>query len=308
MVEKKRTSYSYAKLPDAGLGNKLLVWARALAFAHLNDLPLIVSPWGRLKIGPLLRGEKSRRFYFGYFKNTNSLSYFKQQLILRSYNRINEPEIAVLTSDHSQAANNLYVFHKVSHWSDYFKGLKEQRDFIRDALYSMLEEKHRDELATLDTPVIGIHVRLGDFLKLRPGEEYAKVGNARAPLDYYKSIIEGVRKIHGAALPVTIFSDGQDAEIKELLELPNVSRSNASSDITDLLLLSRSSLIVPTPGSTFGYWAGFLSDVPMLHHQDHFHSTVRAAASNNSVYEGAIGNSFEAWPELLKQNIKEIRY
>ena len=35
----------YAKLPRGGLGNKMLVWARALVFSQRNSLPLFVSRW-----------------------------------------------------------------------------------------------------------------------------------------------------------------------------------------------------------------------------------------------------------------------
>ena len=38
-------SYCHAELPKAGLGNKLFVWAKALALSRLNELPLVVSGW-----------------------------------------------------------------------------------------------------------------------------------------------------------------------------------------------------------------------------------------------------------------------
>src|SRR5262245_58768639 len=52
-----------ALLPNAGLGNKLFVWAKAGVFAHLNRLNSMVIGWTYPKIGPLLRGERSLRMY-----------------------------------------------------------------------------------------------------------------------------------------------------------------------------------------------------------------------------------------------------
>ena len=36
-----KKNYVYAKLPRAGIGNKLIVWARALVFAHVNNKLLL---------------------------------------------------------------------------------------------------------------------------------------------------------------------------------------------------------------------------------------------------------------------------
>ena len=50
-----------AKLPKAGLANKLLVWARALVFAKENNYELFVIGWFDFKLGPFLRNEKTKR-------------------------------------------------------------------------------------------------------------------------------------------------------------------------------------------------------------------------------------------------------
>src|SRR5665647_589640 len=54
------------KLPKAGLGNQLFPLMRAYTFAHLNQLPVIVTHYQQLKIGPWLRGEKTKRNYNGF--------------------------------------------------------------------------------------------------------------------------------------------------------------------------------------------------------------------------------------------------
>ena len=50
-------SIVHAKLPRTGLGNKLTVWARAVVFAHNNNLPLITTGWWHIPIGTILRRE-----------------------------------------------------------------------------------------------------------------------------------------------------------------------------------------------------------------------------------------------------------
>ena len=71
------------KLPSAGLGNQLFPLMHAMVFAELNNLPLTVTGYHRIKIGPYLRGEKSKRSYKGYFKFQKSLhgSYTKAHVI-----------------------------------------------------------------------------------------------------------------------------------------------------------------------------------------------------------------------------------
>lgn len=62
-----------ADIPRCGLGNKMLVWAKAMIFARAHDLPLYTFGWEQFNLGPLLRGERSNRFYTGYFKKERNL-------------------------------------------------------------------------------------------------------------------------------------------------------------------------------------------------------------------------------------------
>ncbi len=55
------------KLPKAGLGNQLFPLMHAFVFAKLNNLPVIVTGYHQLKIGPYIRREKNKRQYKGYF-------------------------------------------------------------------------------------------------------------------------------------------------------------------------------------------------------------------------------------------------
>ena len=69
-------SHVVAVLPNAGLANKLFVWAKAQVFAEVNRLPVYTIGWSYPKIGPLLRGERSMRMYARYFERSSPRALF----------------------------------------------------------------------------------------------------------------------------------------------------------------------------------------------------------------------------------------
>lgn len=299
-------SYAYANLPRSGLGNKLLVWARALVFAKLNALPLLVSSWTQLHIGPFLRGERSKRFYLRSFEHRQPVGLLRRLFISRAYRRVLEPAVRAVPGGPERFS--VYEFQREPHWSDYFEGIKDHRELVRDSLHALVVERHRRELARLEAPVIGVHVRMGDYRPLAQGQDFAKVGQTRTPLRYFADVIEAVRRAHGHDLPVTLFSDGEDHELAELLALPRVTRARTRADVLDLLLLAKSRLIICSAGSSFGYWSAFLADAPIILHPDHIHEPIRSKSVDDVFYEGGPTGPDGAMPELLLANIRDIRW
>ena len=55
------------RLGGAGLGNLLFPWARSLVYAKNNHSICISPTWRALKLGPLFRNEKDKRFYSDLF-------------------------------------------------------------------------------------------------------------------------------------------------------------------------------------------------------------------------------------------------
>ena len=145
-------SFVYANLPRAGLGNMLFVWARALVFAHLNDLPLRTSSWTQPKLGPFLRGERHTRLYWGYFDTRNVLKPW-QSLRLRRLVHVEEPPLEQLTRVADRTA---YVLSQIPHWADYFVGLKSYRHLIRERLWVMTS---REDAASTNRPVFSLYRR-----------------------------------------------------------------------------------------------------------------------------------------------------
>lgn len=289
-------SHVLAALPRAGLGNMLLVWGRASVFAHINDLPLVVSGWGRVSLGPFLRREKHKRLYRGYFIDDFGAGPVKRALLERRAQIVREPEIVELSTEFEAAAKpKLYIFDTLPHWSDYFAHLRENHAFVRSSLLRMVHPRHVEIARKAPAPVIGIHLRMGDMRSL-------------TSLPYFVTLIQALRAVHGGPVPVTLFSDGYDHELTEILSLPAVTRAAAGSDIAELLMLSRSQLIVLSAGSTFGLWATFLSDAPALMHSYHLNAPVRPSSITEHSFEGAVDPECpEAWPGLLLRSVTGLK-
>jgi len=291
------------KLPKAGLGNQLFPLMKASVFAHLNNMEVRVTGYNRLKIGPYLRREKSKRKYsnsFTFQKNIISEQIEKWKIHGKGhYELISEPDVVKLPE--TVLPGKLFVFTETPHYRDLFAGLREQHELVKTLFWNVLQSSVKKRLEKLQTPYIGVHVRMGDFPSLKEGENFNEVGQKRTPETYFIDIITRIREVHGSTLPVTVFTDGYRHEFNKLFELENIEMAEGNPDIIDLLLLSRSKIIVTATGSTFSYWAGFLSEAPVILHPDHIHQPHRG---NPTLYEGAL----DVHNDLLVQSIRSIPY
>jgi hypothetical protein len=295
------------KLPKAGLGNQLFPLMRAKIFAHLNDLPIIVTGYHQIKIGPYLRRERSKRNYDHYFnfqknffgelsdkwrlnKNKELPTYSDREL-----EKINENE---------KVQPTIYLYDKIPHWNDYFSELKNFREITIDLFFDSITQNIKKKTSLQQIPCIGVHIRMGDFRKLKAGEDFSKVGAVRTPENYFIDVINNIRKIHGSELPVSVFSDGKKNELQLILAMENIFLVEGNPDIVDLILLSKSKIIIASAGSTFSYWAGFLASAPVILHPDHIHQSIRSTEINNKWYEG----SWDSSNSILIDNIKKINW
>lgn len=292
------------KLPKAGLGNQLFPLMNALVFAKLNNLKVIVIGYHQLKLGPYLRNEKSKRRYSGYFNFQKNivgayLDTLKIKALRKKYKSVYESQVDKLSPE--ALDDRIFFFEKMPSYHDYFIQLKPHRELVKQLLYEQLNPWIIKEVAKAAQPVIGVHVRMGDFRKLDEGETF-KGGHVRTPEDYFVDIINGIREIHGRLLPVSVFTDGRKNEFKDLFRLEQVNLAEGNADIVDLLLLSKSRIIVSSTGSTFSYWAGFISDAAFIKHPDHIHQPIWPESNQMNKYEGP----FDKNNETLVQQIREI--
>ena len=289
-----------AFLPNAGLANKLFVWAKAEIFAHLNNLPVRVFGWTYPKIGPMRRDERSERMYGRFFDTSPG-----HALLSLSYGGlwgglVDEPSCTQLVETSPKA---VYLFRKVPHWSNYFGDIRNHRDLICSRLLSIVRKKYVFELDAADTPVVAMHVRRGDFRALEAGEDFRRVGGVRTRDAYFASIVHGLRSAAGNEVPITIFSDGHDAELSFLLRLPAVARAKPLNDVSQLLLMSRAPVIVTSAGSTYGEWAAYLSDAIVLRHPHHIHAPIRPTSADGRLYEVPSPETSGGWQDLWQRTI-----
>ncbi len=293
------------KLPKAGLGNQLFPIMKAFVFGRLNNLKVIVTGYHWLKLGPYLRKEKTKRRYYGYFifQKTWIGEQFDKRKIRKSEKDllIKEPPIQVL--ELNEIENKSFVFSEPPSFRDFFAGLNMNRTLTKKIFWELLNDSIKKQLENKKTPCIGVHIRRGDFQNLKPGLDFRQAAQVRTPEKYFIEVIQNIREIHGSSLPVTIFTDGFRHEFEDLFTLENISMSEGNPDIVDMVLLSRSEIIVTATGSTFSYWAGFLSDVAVILHPDHIYNSNRLPAENPELYEGPMDKN----NPLLVKSIQKIK-
>jgi hypothetical protein len=280
-----RDSFVLAITPRAGLGNKLLVWARAAVFATLNNLPLYVSPWEQIRIGPLLRRERDKKIYSSLFYHRHRLAFYLHLIRSRRLKQVINPDLASLDPSDRPSSPTVYLFSWRVDGGDYFKELRPYQQIVKTALLSIVLP-HQMRLAERQpTPCIGVHIRRGDFPEIN-AEAFNQTQFGRTPLSYFVDTILTLRQIAQRELPVSIFSDASPEELTPLLSISNVHYASTQSALADMLTLAKSKVIVFSAGSTFGYWSGFLSDAALIHHRAHFQHPIRLRTDH--LFEGVL--------------------
>ena len=293
----------FAFLPNAGLGNKLFVWARAQAFASTNRLKCYTYGWTQPRIGPLLRGERRAIVYGAAFKGRLFEDARGLISLLSSSSWEYDPPVQPL--DIADDTNRSFIYKELPHWSDYFIGIRDRRDELKCAFLASVKDRVLDRVATVAPPVVAVHLRRGDFRELGAGEDFAKVGLVRTSETYFFELIENVRNCAGTDLPVMVFSDGTDEECRPLTEICGVQRAPILSDVGDMILMSRAKVLITSAGSTFGMWSAFLSSAAVIVHPDHYHAPMRPSSVNERHFEGPAVGHWRTWSKLLIDNIKD---
>lgn len=287
-------SFVYVKLPKSasGLGNKFLTWSKGVVFGHINQLPIYTINWYHIHKGAILRNEKTKRWYKGNFVDLPFLKTIEIFVKHFFYQRTIEPNFLRIF-EHKR--NTIFEFNSVPAHTDYFFGLREHRGIIIDSLRREISSSVWNELSKKRTPIIGVHIRRGDL----PKKELTSSQD-------FINIILTIRRIVGRDLLVTVFSDARRSELSDILSLPNVTLSEEGSDILEMLLLSRSKVIVTSFASTFSYWAGFISDSPMIRQKMDDRGLIRSPEYGKGVFEGRLDGNNDVAPSLLVENLQEL--
>lgn len=271
--------------PRYGLCNKLITWAKALVWCEKNGVRLIVRGWTHLPFGSILRGDKSWRWYRGFFSGSKPFSGF-----LTMKNAV----VVTGISDPVLKGVSFYHFKATPYISD-LPLLRDYQPLIRQEFFKMIRPKHITLAATFTPPSVGIHIRQGDF---------AKIG-AAVKLEYFSNLILNLRDILGFGVPITIFSDGYKTDLEPLLSLPDVFLFQSTNDLVDLLVFSSSKILVTSPGSSYSHWAAFISEGIVIHHPSTWVPQCRPEYVNSKRFEGKLRVD-GTFPEELIRQLKEL--
>lgn len=222
------------RLGGSGLGNILFPWARSIVYAKKNNLERIQTTWKNLKFGTFFRRERDKRMYLDLFTGREGVDGFRKFLLLNFSNKVK-------------------VF---SGMQNLFEPFKKEHDYVKSELLKIINPYYINKVKNFDSNSVAVHIRMGDFQKT-DNETVLRDGhwNYRLPIEWYKSMISKVR--NESNIPVYIFSDASDQDLRDVLQLENCSRAYFGSSIADMLALSRSKLLISS-ASTFSMWASFL--------------------------------------------------
>ncbi|MEO9570749.1 MAG: alpha-1,2-fucosyltransferase [Polaribacter sp.] len=283
------------RIGGAGLGNILFPWARGVVFAKKNKLKKINSTWITFKFGTYLRKEKDKRNYHNIFLEKN-IGGIRKMMYLFIGKHFSENEIIGNKIESTFRPSIITFFGMKNQMNDIINDQK----IVKEELFKILRDKHL-KLAEKHTPKsIAIHIRLGDF-SIPNNEKDIRNGktNCRLPLNWYVEIISNIRKELSDDIDVLVFSDGKDEELKQILDLPNVSRAKGGTAISDMLSLSYAKILIAS-NSTFSLWASYLGQNSTIW----FPGTHRVKLFNNdNVFEGELDYN-DNIPYVLIENLK----
>jgi len=228
------------RLGGAGLGNILFPWATALIYAKNNNLQRIQTTWKNFKIGTFLRKERDKRMYFDLFTGKDGIGGFKKFFLLNFSSKVKY----------------------FSRMDDLFELFKNEQAFVKQELLKIINPYHLQKANEFDASSIGVHIRMGDF-RNPDNEDVLRKGawNYRLPIQWYKNIISKIREV--SDMPIYIFSDAENTELEEILDIDNCKRAYFGSAISDMIALSRCKVLVSS-ASTFSMWASFLGQMPTI--------------------------------------------
>tara|TARA_R100001198_G_scaffold97042_1_gene91578 strand:+ start:14242 stop:15282 length:1041 start_codon:yes stop_codon:yes gene_type:complete len=252
----------------AGLGNELILWAKAFLISRSLGARLLHPAWGL-----------NQRRYWQYF-GTSRMDYPINFLLRKALPTIRFTESDYLrcggkdfldsfkrfSKEQNIAERAIYAFEVDGLWGGPGM-LGPAKDFIKSQLYNT--RWTQDNIFLLNRNVeesrlkIGVHIRLGDFNAPVNPECYAGKFNTALPLDWYMGVMESIHDHFGGDAIFVITSDASDSDIRPLLEkFPCITTNGFDhADVSDLLTLAACDFLICSV-SSFSMWAAFLGEMP----------------------------------------------
>lgn len=226
---KMNEKFVYAELPRTGLCNMLFPWARAVIFARDSGCAMLAPQWVKIqRLGPWIRGEVDKRYYFNQFTNAGYVKGVSRILTL-AFRR-----------------SRVRVFRGIGAG---FDEIYQEANYLREELLRIASTDVVNRLDAIKYPYIALHLRRGDFV--RTGLSLDK--------SYYIRALGIAKEMFGRDLQTLVFSDAPDNEIGYLINgFKNVRRAKRAPALSDMLALSRATVLIGTNNSSFSLWGAFL--------------------------------------------------
>lgn len=263
---------------NAGLGNKLFPWARAKVLCEDPRFKLLGYQWFSPRGAGIIRGGINYKYALqkiwlvsNFVKDTNSLNLVRSKILeLSSGEKSYISNIEDATKIKDIGKNHILILK----WNacHYFNDLQPYRSLINRELENIISSKKLKNIESFTKEeFIGANIRMGnDFIE----SNSIKNGYRKTSLDWFKNSIEKIRLSYGN-LPVFVISDGGPKQLSALKSIPNLKIMNNKSAIEDLLILSKSKVLLGSGNSSFSAWASFLGGMDTFSSPqtpfDHFH-------------------------------------
>ncbi len=252
----------------AGLGNELILWAKAFIAGQALGMRAFHPAWGI-----------NRRSYWRYF-GTSRLDYFGHQALRRTLPSIRFDEedylryggddfadaLIAFADDRGFLERTPFVLEIAGLWGGPgMLGLA--REFILGQLlrtrWTAANLFKVDRRAGDDRLRVGVHIRRGDFSAPVDPLNYAGKFNMAVPFLWYEAIISELHRAFGDRVVFVIASDAKPEELASIVaRFPCVTTQDlTNSDVSDLLALANSDFFICSI-SSFSLWAALLGRMP----------------------------------------------
>ncbi len=261
--------YCEAKfMRGSGIGTRLFPWARCVLFSEKNNAYMLRPNWVQPRIGPLIRGGIDYKSYarqillYNLFNKPVNSTYVIDDLFARVfYDKITENEYV----KYSGSKKGLVV--RFEGDSGRFKSLNGYDEKLKEELIKITKNEWIQFVDSFKNIPIGINIRLGnDFKSAQTIDDHYKSEFIKTPVSWFVESLKKIRHILGYDAAAYIVTDGTESDIVDLLDLPNTFFVRPGCAISDLLILSKSKILLRSGGSSFSAWASFLGQMPTISH------------------------------------------
>jgi len=233
---------------------------------------MITPLWFRLAIGQLIRGGMDYRSYLsqialvGLFRTREGdmrlVSGWLKSLQCQYVSEVDltDETLSKLFTDHESL---LVGFDKPIYD---FTGLNGWHEFLYQELRSITQPKLLQFVDNVGDFPIGINIRCGNDFKSAPSAtDYSWIGwLQKTPISWFVETLHTIRERAGWPVPAVVVSDGSKEVLRDLLALENVTFLRPGNAITDMLVLSKSKILLASASSTFSAWACFFGQMPTV--------------------------------------------